>query len=70
MGKLGYCCINISLNEGKKKKDQITVNRGMIKKTFETKGLGYVSELVIQNIDDLKKIIDWNIQNDIFVCIV
>ena len=67
MGKLGYCCINISLNEGKKKKDQITVNRGMIKKTFETKGLGYVSELVIQNIDDLKKIIDWNIQNDIFV---
>jgi UV DNA damage repair endonuclease len=67
MVNIGYCCINISINEGKKKKDQITVNRGMTKKTFETKGLGYVSELTLQNIDDLKKIIEWNIQNNIFV---
>ena len=67
MCNIGYCCINISINEGKKKKDQITVNRGMTKKTFETKGLGYVSELAIQNINDLEKIIQWNFKNNIFV---
>jgi UV DNA damage endonuclease len=67
MKNIGYCCINISINDGKRKKDFITVNRGMTKKTFETKGLDYVSELTLQNIDDLRKIIEWNIQNDIFV---
>ena len=67
MGNIGYCCINISINDGKRKKDFITVNRGMTKKTFEIKGLNYVSELTLQNIDDLRKIIEWNIQNDIFV---
>ena len=64
MGNIGYCCINISINEGKSKKDQITVNRGMTKKTFETKGLGYVSELTIKNINDLEKILQWNIKNN------
>lgn len=67
MGNIGYCCINISMNIGKKKKDQISINRGMIKKTFELKGLSYVSELAIQNIDDFDKILKWNIKNDIFV---
>ena len=67
MGNIGYCCINISINEGKKKKEQITVNRGMTKKTFETKGLGYVSELAIQNINDFEKIVQWNVRNNIFV---
>jgi len=67
MNRIGYCCINISINNGKKKKDFITVNRGMIKKTFEEKGLGYVSELALLNIDDMFKIIKWNKENDIFV---
>lgn len=67
MNRIGYCCINLSLNEGKKKKDQILVNRGMIKRTFESKGLNYVSELTLKNIDDLEKIIKWNIENNIFV---
>ena len=67
MGNIGYCCINISINEGKSKKDQVTVNRGMTKKTFETKGLGYVSELAIQNINDLEKILQWNFRNNILV---
>lgn len=67
MGNIGYCCINVSMNIGKKKKDQISINRGMIKKTFELKGLSYVSELAIQNIDDFDKILKWNIKNDIFV---
>jgi UV DNA damage endonuclease len=67
MNRIGYCCINLSLNEGTKKKDQILVNRGMVKRTFESKGLNYVSELALKNIDDLEKIIKWNIENNIFV---
>lgn len=55
------------MNIGKKKKDQITVNRGMTKKTFDTKGLSYVSDLAIQNINDLDKILKWNVENDIFI---
>lgn len=67
MSNIGYCCINISMNIGKKKKDQISINRGMTKKTFELKGLSYVSELAIKNIDDFDKILKWNVRNDIFV---
>ena len=67
MTNIGYCCINLSLNYGKKKKDFITVNRGMTKKTFESKGLQYVTELALLNIDDMFKIIKWNKENDIFV---
>jgi UV DNA damage endonuclease len=57
----------MSLNVGKKKKDFITVNRGMTKKTFETKGLGYVTELALLNIDDMFRIIKWNKESDILV---
>jgi UV DNA damage endonuclease len=67
MKNIGYCCINISINSGRSKKDQISVNRGMVKKTFESKGLNYVSELAIKNIDDFKKILEWNLKNDIYV---
>ena len=67
MNRIGYCCINLSINDNKRKKDQITVNRGMTKKTFESKGLSYVSELAIKNIDDCKKIMEWNASNRIYV---
>ena len=56
---IGYACINLSL--GKK----ITTNRTMVKRTFITKGVDYVSELVLQNVADLERIIDWNEQNGI-----
>jgi UV DNA damage endonuclease len=56
---LGYACINLSL--GKK----VTTNRTMIKKTFIDKGLDYVSDLVLLNVADLERIIDWNDANDI-----
>lgn len=65
--RIGYCCINLSLNKDKSKKDSILVNRGMIKKTFDAKGLDYVSELTLKNLNDLEEIIKWNIENDIFV---
>jgi UV DNA damage endonuclease len=59
MIKLGYACINLSLGKNCK------VNRGMIKRTFLSKGLSYVSELILKNLTDLEKIIDWNIEHQI-----
>jgi len=56
---IGYACINLSL--GKK----ITTNRTMVKRTFIAKGIDYVSDLVLQNVADLERIIDWNEENGI-----
>lgn len=64
---IGYCCIPIGCNVRKPKKDHIQVNRGMIRNTFNKKGLSYVSELVILNLRDTLKVLDYNIKNDIFV---
>ncbi len=67
--QLGYACINMKLSYpqkygGKEKGvEPITTNRSMIKRTFESKGLDYVSELTLANCKDLNKIIDWNILN-------
>jgi UV DNA damage endonuclease len=60
MDKLGYACINMTLAEKK-----ISVNRGMTKKTFETKKLPYVSELILLNVKDFITIIKWNHDNNI-----
>jgi UV DNA damage endonuclease len=60
--RLGYCCINLSL------KDQgISTNRGMIRKTFDSAGLEYVSLLIMNNLADLLTILKWNKQNEIYV---
>lgn len=67
MKNIGYCCIPLGCNLGKKKKEKILVNRGMIKKTFISKGLPYVSELIILNLKDTLKVLDYNIKNDIFI---
>ena len=61
---LGYACINMGLSE-RPKKQRITTNRSMIKRTFQEKGLSYASELALQNCKDLLKILEWNHQNDI-----
>lgn len=37
----------------------------MIRKTFDEKGLDYVSDLALLNVKDLKKIIQWNSDNGI-----
>jgi UV DNA damage endonuclease len=60
--KLGYCCINMTLSESKNK---VTTNRGMVKKTFLERGLNYVSDLSLQNVKDLKTILEWNEANSI-----
>jgi len=61
---LGYACINMELSN-RRGNDKITTNRSMIKKTFHDKGVDYASELVIQNVTDLKSIIQWNEDNGI-----
>jgi len=58
--KIGYACINMTLGE-----KNITTNRGMIRKTFDSKGLNYVSELSLQNVRDLIEVIKWNEKNGI-----
>lgn len=58
--KIGYACINTIL-----RKQNIHTNRRMTKKTFEEKGLSYVSELALKNSADLFKILKWNEENDI-----
>lgn len=57
----GYCCINMTLQQEK----GITIGRGMIKKTFEQKGIEYASELALKNVRDLIEIIKWNNQNGV-----
>ena len=59
--KLGYACINSTLQAA----EGITTNRGMRQKTFNEKGLDYVSELALQNCKDLVNIVKWNEKMDI-----
>lgn len=54
INKLGYACLCLSLGKS------ITVNRGMIKKTFIERGISYASELALKNVQDLEKILQWN----------
>jgi len=58
MTNLGYCCINMTL-----RKDKITTNRSMIKKTFLKEGISRSSDLALQNAKDLVEIIKWNERN-------
>ena len=66
---IGYACINMQLSYpqkygGKEKGVKpITTGRSMIKRTFESKGVDYASEVALANAMDLDKIIDWNILN-------
>ena len=59
---LGYACINMALQ-----KQKVCSNRGMIKRTFQAKGIEYASELALINVKALKKIIEWNNANGIKV---
>ena len=59
---LGYACINTELSSRKVK---VSTNRTMRRKTFDEKGLDYVSEIILQNVTDLLTILKWNADNDI-----
>jgi len=59
---VGYCCLNTTLQ-----KQGITTSRGMIKRTFDEKGIAYASELALANTTDLIKVLQWNADNSVFV---
>jgi UV DNA damage endonuclease len=56
---IGYCCINMTLDR--------CVNRTMRKATFQAKGLQYVGELALKNLDDMLHILHWNVANNILL---
>ena len=60
MTNYGYCCINLTLGE-----EGIKIGRGMIKRTFEAKGIKYAGELAEDNVRDMVEIIKWNHKNGI-----
>lgn len=57
---IGYACINMTMGKS------VTTNRSMVKKTFQSKGLDYVSELALKNAKDIIKILEWNRLNNIY----
>ena len=59
MMNLGYACINMSM--GKK----ISTARTMVKRTYQSKGLDYVSEVSLKNAKDIIHILEWNRLNGI-----
>ena len=67
--RYGYACISMQLSYpqkyGGKEKcvEPITTGRSMIRRTFDTKGVDYASELTLANVKDLNGIISWNVMN-------
>ncbi|WP_248905730.1 UV DNA damage repair endonuclease UvsE [Halocatena marina] len=61
MTRYGYAVENVTL-----RKEGIRTNRGMQKATFEERGLDYAGKLTEQNCRDLKRIIVWNHNHDIY----
>ena len=60
--RFGYCCINTTLQ-----KQGITCNRTARKATFESKGMQYIARLVLDNLADLERVVQWNADNGIEV---
>ena len=44
---------------------QVSMNRTMMKRTFEAKGMDYVSDLALLNSRDIIKVLEWNRQHGI-----
>jgi len=61
--RLGYACINATL----RKKHKIRMNRKAIKATYESKGLPHIGSLVQQNLEDMYRVLQWNVENKIRV---
>lgn len=57
---IGYACIHMGLRE-----KGIFTNRTMRKATLEEKGHDYLSEIIIQNLKDMKTILETNESNEI-----
>ena len=62
MIRYGYACINVTLQE-----QGIYVGRTAQRKAFLEKGISHCSRLSLENIQDLYKILKWNVANNILV---
>lgn len=62
--QLGLCCLNTTLRA---QKPSIYTSRTLRLKTLEEKGVGLLKSRVLENIDDLERMIHWNVQNNIHV---
>ena len=67
MVRYGYCCISLGINEGVRRRDHVSVNRGMVKRTFDARGLAYASELAALNLEDTARVLEWNLSRGIMV---
>jgi UV DNA damage endonuclease len=61
---LGYACLNTKLRA---QKPSIFASRTCRLDTLKAKGIEYVYGLISQNLQDLKKILEWNYNNNIFL---
>ncbi|KAG1051340.1 hypothetical protein G6F43_006444 [Rhizopus delemar] len=61
-GRLGYACLNTVL---RKEKPSVFCSRTCRLSNALSKGVEYLQELSLQNIADLKKLIQWNEENNI-----
>lgn len=67
--RLGYACISMQLSYPREFGDAprgtkpITTNRSMVLKTFKSKGIKYASSLGLENVKDLKTVLEWNHKN-------
>ena len=59
--QFGYAALNRTLRE-----DDVRTNRGMRESTFQDRGLGYAGELAEQNCRGLQRILEWNIDHEIY----
>lgn len=59
--QFGYAALNRTLRE-----EDVRTNRGMQQATFEERGLPYAGELAEQNIRGVRRIIEWNVDHDIY----
>jgi len=60
--RLGYCCLNTQLREC-----DIFASRTCRLDTIGKKGIDYLYSLAHENLEDLKKIMEWNFANGIFL---
>lgn len=58
MREIGYACINMTLSD-----EGVCANRTLRMKTLEEKGYEYLSELIVSNLQSLKKILNWNAES-------
>ncbi len=59
---LGYACLCETLRA---QKPSVYTNRTCVKRTFLAKGLPHVSQLALQNVRDLLKVLQWNEEHSI-----